>query len=46
MTGIESAVNRADSKKGIKVAFSRPTIDTGHESALCIKEVTSAEEDE
>ena len=46
MAGIERAIKRADSKKGIKAAFSRPTIDTEHESVLCIKEVTSVGEDE
>ncbi|MDY4598030.1 MAG: hypothetical protein SPC78_00120 [Candidatus Faecousia sp.] len=41
--GIEKAAKAADSRKGIKAAFSRPTIDAEQETVLCIKEIVSGE---
>ena len=42
--GIDVAIKRVDRRKGIKAAFSRPTIDTEQENALRIKDVNSGQE--
>ena len=43
---MDNNAKKADSRKGIKAAFIRPTIDTGHKTALRITENVSGEETE